>query len=99
MRRLAALAFALFLAPTLGLAALRAALPAADVGGQGGLLDVALDPRFAANRLVYWSAAATSTPPARAAPNSARCRRCRCSSRRCGWRWASGRGGERVQAC
>jgi glucose/arabinose dehydrogenase len=24
------------------------------VGGQGGPLDVALDPRFAANRLVYW---------------------------------------------
>jgi glucose/arabinose dehydrogenase len=32
-----------------------AGLPAVDVGGQGGLLDVALDPRFAANRLVYWS--------------------------------------------
>jgi glucose/arabinose dehydrogenase len=26
-----------------------------DAGGQGGLLDVALDPRFAQNRLVYWS--------------------------------------------
>lgn len=30
-------------------------LPAVDVGGQGGLLDVALDPKFAENRLVYWS--------------------------------------------
>jgi glucose/arabinose dehydrogenase len=30
-------------------------LPAVQAGGQGGLLDVALDPRFADNRLVYWS--------------------------------------------
>jgi glucose/arabinose dehydrogenase len=30
-------------------------LPRVDVGGQGGLLDVALDPQFADNRLVYWS--------------------------------------------
>jgi glucose/arabinose dehydrogenase len=30
-------------------------LPAVDVGGQGGLLDVALDPKFSENRLVYWS--------------------------------------------
>jgi glucose/arabinose dehydrogenase len=30
-------------------------LPPVDVGGQGGLLDVALDPKFADNRLVYWS--------------------------------------------
>jgi glucose/arabinose dehydrogenase len=30
-------------------------LPAVDVGGQGGLLDVALDPKFGENRLVYWS--------------------------------------------
>ncbi|HWI12402.1 MAG TPA: PQQ-dependent sugar dehydrogenase [Burkholderiaceae bacterium] len=30
-------------------------LPAVEVGGQGGLLDVAIDPRFAANGLVYWS--------------------------------------------
>lgn len=32
-----------------------AGLPAVDAGGQGGLLDVVLDPRFADNRLVYWS--------------------------------------------
>jgi glucose/arabinose dehydrogenase len=32
-----------------------AGLPPVAAGGQGGLLDVALDPRFAANRLVYWS--------------------------------------------
>jgi len=30
-------------------------LPRVDVGGQGGLLDVAIDPQFADNRLVYWS--------------------------------------------
>lgn len=30
-----------------------AGLPEIDVGGQGGLLDVALDPDFAGNRLVY----------------------------------------------
>lgn len=30
-------------------------LPAVDTGGQGGLLDVALHPNFAHNRLVYWS--------------------------------------------
>jgi len=30
-------------------------LPAISVGGQCGLLDVALDPRFADNALVYWS--------------------------------------------
>jgi glucose/arabinose dehydrogenase len=30
-------------------------LPDVDEGGQGGLLDVALDPAFAENRLVYWS--------------------------------------------
>jgi len=30
-------------------------LPRIDAGGQGGLLDVALDPRFADNALVYWS--------------------------------------------
>ena len=30
-------------------------LPAVAAGGQGGLLDVALDPRFADNRIVYWS--------------------------------------------
>jgi aldose sugar dehydrogenase len=32
-----------------------AGLPAVDARAQGGLLDVALDPRFADNRLVYWS--------------------------------------------
>ncbi len=30
-------------------------LPAVVADGQGGLLDVVLDPRFASNRLVYWS--------------------------------------------
>ncbi|MFO0994629.1 MAG: PQQ-dependent sugar dehydrogenase [Hyphomicrobiales bacterium] len=30
-------------------------LPEVDARGQGGLLDVALHPRFAENRLVYWS--------------------------------------------
>jgi glucose/arabinose dehydrogenase len=30
-------------------------VPAVDAAGQGGLLDVALDPQFAANRLVYLS--------------------------------------------
>ena len=30
-------------------------LPAVVAGGQGGLLDVALHPRFAENRWVYWS--------------------------------------------
>lgn len=30
-------------------------LPRIEAGGQGGLLDVALDPGFADNRLVYWS--------------------------------------------
>ena len=32
-----------------------AGLPAMDARGQGGLLDVALDPAFATNRLIYWS--------------------------------------------
>jgi len=32
-----------------------AGLPAVDARGQGGLLDVTLDPKFAANRLIYWS--------------------------------------------
>lgn len=32
-----------------------AGLPPVDARGQGGLLDVALDPNFAANRLIYWS--------------------------------------------
>ena len=30
-------------------------LPRVDAGGQGGLLDVALDPKFADNALLYWS--------------------------------------------
>ena len=32
-----------------------AGLPAVDARGQGGLLDVALDPGFAKNGLIYWS--------------------------------------------
>lgn len=32
-----------------------AGLPPVDARGQGGLLDVALDPDFATNRLIYWS--------------------------------------------
>ena len=32
-----------------------AGLPPVDARGQGGLLDVALDPDFASNHLVYWS--------------------------------------------
>jgi glucose/arabinose dehydrogenase len=32
-----------------------AGLPAVDARGQGGLLDAALDPDFAANRTIYWS--------------------------------------------
>jgi glucose/arabinose dehydrogenase len=32
-----------------------AGLPAVDARGQGGLLDIALDPAFARNRLIYWS--------------------------------------------
>jgi glucose/arabinose dehydrogenase len=32
-----------------------AGLPAVDARGQGGLLDVALSPRFAADRTVFWS--------------------------------------------
>lgn len=30
-------------------------LPAMDVGGQGGLLDIALHPNYATNKLIYWS--------------------------------------------
>ncbi|HET9220437.1 MAG TPA: PQQ-dependent sugar dehydrogenase [Terriglobia bacterium] len=30
-------------------------LPAVDARGQGGLLDIALDPNFATNQLIYWS--------------------------------------------
>ena len=32
-----------------------AGLPPVDARGQGGLLDVAIDPNFASNRLIYWS--------------------------------------------
>jgi glucose/arabinose dehydrogenase len=32
-----------------------AGLPPVDARGQGGLLDVALDPAFVSNRLIYWS--------------------------------------------
>ena len=32
-----------------------AGLPAVDARSQGGLLDVALDPNFATNQLIYWS--------------------------------------------
>jgi len=32
-----------------------AGLPAVDARGQGGLLDVVLDPNFAANKRIYWS--------------------------------------------
>jgi glucose/arabinose dehydrogenase len=32
-----------------------AGLPPVDARGQGGLLDVSLDPDFASNRLIYWS--------------------------------------------
>jgi glucose/arabinose dehydrogenase len=32
-----------------------AGLPAVDTRGQGGLLDVALDPAFQTNQLIYWS--------------------------------------------
>lgn len=32
-----------------------AGLPGVDAHGQGGLLDVALDPAFATNRVIYWS--------------------------------------------
>ena len=30
-------------------------LPEVDAGGQGGLLDVALDPNFSKNKMIYWS--------------------------------------------
>jgi len=32
-----------------------AGLPMVDAGGQGGLLDVALDPTYAQNQVIYWS--------------------------------------------
>jgi glucose/arabinose dehydrogenase len=45
-----------------------AGLPPVDARGQGGLLDVALDPAFASNRLIYWSYA---EPRGEGANNSA----------------------------
>jgi glucose/arabinose dehydrogenase len=38
-------------------------LPAVDARGQGGLLDVTLDPNFAANNLIYWSYAEPRDQP------------------------------------
>lgn len=42
-------------APDGTLSAPVAGLPAVDARGQGGLLDVALDPAFGSNGLIYWS--------------------------------------------
>jgi glucose/arabinose dehydrogenase len=42
-------------APTARLSPPLPGLPAVAAEGQGGLLDVVTDPRFASNRLVYWS--------------------------------------------
>jgi glucose/arabinose dehydrogenase len=39
-----------------------AGLPAVDARGQGGLLDVALDPAFARNQTIYWSYAEPREP-------------------------------------
>ena len=44
-----------------------AGLPAVDARGQGGLLDVALDPAFQKNQLIYWSYA----EPGQSANNTA----------------------------
>ena len=38
-------------------------LPPVAAVGQGGLLDVVIDPKFASNRLVYWSYAESALPP------------------------------------
>lgn len=38
-----------------------AGLPAVDAGGQCGLLDVAVDPQFARNGLIYWTYAEAAT--------------------------------------
>ena len=52
------------------------ACPPCDARGQGGLLDVALDPAFAKNNLIYWSYSeprenkARTTPRSRAASSS-----------------------------
>lgn len=42
-----------------------AGLPRVDAGGQGGLLDVALHPQFASNRLIYWTYARADESGAR----------------------------------
>jgi glucose/arabinose dehydrogenase len=42
-------------------AAVTGPLPAVAAAGQGGLLDVALDPDFATNRMVYWTFAEAGT--------------------------------------
>ena len=39
-----------------------AGLPAVDARGQGGLLDVTVDPNFASNNLIYWSYAEPREP-------------------------------------
>lgn len=39
-----------------------AGLPPVDARGQGGLLDIALDPQFASNGLIYWSYAEPREP-------------------------------------
>jgi glucose/arabinose dehydrogenase len=38
-------------------------VPAVDARGQGGLLDVALDPAFAKNNIIYWSYAEPAAEP------------------------------------
>jgi len=38
-------------------------LPPVAAVGQGGLLDVVLDPKFSSNRLVYWTYAESAAPP------------------------------------
>jgi aldose sugar dehydrogenase len=43
-----------------------AGLPPIAVGGQGGLLDVAVDPKFGANQFVYWSYSEADPRDARA---------------------------------
>jgi len=45
-----------------------AGLPPIDARGQGGLLDVALDPQYATNQLIYWS---YSEPQAESTNNTA----------------------------
>ena len=56
-----------------------AGLPAVDARGQGGLLDVSIDPAFQTNQLVYWSFSEpgqeSTTPRLRAAGSSTAQRR------------------------